>query len=80
MRAVRRGLTVVISPPIEYRLLEISVVRSDAYTLIPRLSGHQSYGHFGIPGTLWASFSGNITTLLSLFVAFVGIVTPYAIT
>ena len=40
-------------------------------TLIPRLSGPRSYGLFHLPGTLWASFSGNITTLLSLFVELV---------
>ena len=41
---------------------------SGCTTLIPRLSGPRSYGHFGLPGTLGASFSGNITTPLSLCV------------
>ena len=45
-----------------------------------------SYGHFGLPGTLCMSFSGNITTLLALLWkyyysvgTFVEIVTSYAI-
>ena len=45
-------------------------------TLIPRLSGPWSYGHFDLPGTLCTSFSGSIATLLSLFVE---IVTSHAI-
>ena len=55
------------------RLIQACV---DSNTLIPRLSGLRSYGHFGLPGTIWASFRGNITTLLSLFVE---ILTSYAI-
>ena len=44
------------------------VNRGHTLVLMPRLSGPRSYRQFGLPGTLWASFSGNITTLLSLFV------------
>ena len=36
----------------------------------------QSYGHFRLPDTLWLSFSGNVTTLLAIFLEKV---TTYAI-
>ena len=46
-------------------------------TLIPRLSVPGTYGHFGLPGTLWASFSGNTSTLLSLFCGNSDVIMPF---
>ena len=48
-----------------------SLLYAISYTLISILSGPPSLGPIGLPGILWVTFIGNITTLLPIFVEIV---------